>query len=199
MTIRRATSAFAHIRVANATCVICVICVICGICGICGIAAAQPAPAKAPGRVEIVAAARAVIAAARYATFVTLDASGQPQARVVDAFSPEEDLTIWIGTKAASRKVAQVAANERVTLLYFDPAGQNYVTVIGTATLVRDAQEKATHWKEAWAGFYKDKNRGDDYVLIRVTPRRLEVVAVALGMTSDPATWRPVILDLQAR
>ncbi len=124
---------------------------------------------------------------------------GQPQARVVDAFAPEEDLTIWIATKASSRKVGQVAADERVTLLYFDPAAQNYVTVIGTATLVRDPQEKAKHWKEAWAGFYTDKNRGDDYVLIRVTPRRLEIVAAALGMTSDPATWRPVILEFETK
>ncbi len=43
----------------------------------------------------------------------------------------------------------------------------------------------------------KDMNRGGDYLLIRVEPSRLEVVSAAFGMTNDPATWRPVVLDLR--
>jgi general stress protein 26 len=71
------------------------------------------------------------------------------------------------------------------------------VTVIGNATLVRDAAEKAKRWKDEWAAFYKDRNKGDDYVLIRITPTRLEVVSEALGMRNDPETWRPVVLELK--
>ncbi len=56
---------------------------------------------------------------------------------------------------------------------------------------------KARRWKDEWVAFYKDRNRSDDYVLIRVVPTRLEIVAEALGMKPDPATWRPVILDLK--
>lgn len=40
--------------------------------------------------------------------------------------------------------------------------------------------------------------RGDDYLLIRVTPRRLEVVSERHRMTNDPVTWRPVVVDLAA-
>ena len=159
-------------------------------------ATSQSVAAPAPGRAAIIAAAKTIIASARYATFITLDDTGRPQARIVDPFAPDEDFTIWVATNARSRKVAQIAADSRVTLTYFDAGGQNYVTALGTAALVRDPKEKARHWKAEWAAFYKDGPRGDDYLLIRVVPARLEVVATSLGMTSDPLTWRPVILDL---
>lgn len=152
---------------------------------------------RAPARSEIIAAARAVAGNARHATFITLDRSGHPQARVVDPFAPDDDLTIWVATNPLSRKAADVAADPRVTLLYFDPASESYLTVIGTARLVRDPVEKAKRWKQEWAGFYKNGNRGDDYLLIRVEPSRLEVVSAAFGLTNDPVTWRPVILDLR--
>ena len=44
---------------------------------------------------------------------------------------------------------------------------------------------------------YKDKNRGEDYLLVKIVPDTLEVVSVALGMINDPATWRPVTLKLR--
>ncbi|MGH9200397.1 MAG: pyridoxamine 5'-phosphate oxidase family protein [Vicinamibacterales bacterium] len=153
--------------------------------------------AAAPTRDEILKAARSVIAEARYATFVTIDEAGQPQSRVVDPFEPESDFIIWIGTNALTRKVAHLAANPRVTLLYFDRARQSYVAVNGTAAVVGEVSEKAKHWKDAWKAFYKDAYRGDDYVVIRVTPAHLEIVAEPLGMKSDPTTWRPVSLDFK--
>ena len=52
-------------------------------------------------------------------------------------------------------------------------------------------------WKEAWASFYDDRNRGDDYTLIKVTPSRLEIVSLAHNIINDPVTWRPVIVDLR--
>jgi general stress protein 26 len=156
--------------------------------------ARQAAP---PSRAEILEAARTVMSQARYATLVTLDPAGQPQARVVDPFEPEPGFAIWIATNPATRKVAELQANPRVTLLYFDAARQSYVTVIGRATIVRDPKEKARRWKDEWAAFYKDRNRGDDYLLIRVVPTRLEIVAESLGMKPDPATWRPVIVEFK--
>ena len=62
----------------------------------------------------------------------------------------------------------------------------------GDATLVDDPAEKARRWKPEWAGFYADENRGADYLLIRVVPRRLELVSYADGLVNDPKTWRPI-------
>lgn len=153
------------------------------------------APAAAPERATVLKAARELMVKARYCGLVTLDATGQPQARVVDAFEPEADFTVWIATNPATRKVSEIRADGRVTLLYVTGA-EGYVTLIGKAALVSDAAEKARRWKDDWLAFYKDKNRGDDYQLIRVTPSRLEVVSYAHGVLNDPTTWKPVSVEL---
>lgn len=155
---------------------------------------AQPA---VPSREAVVTAARTVIAKARYATFTTLDERGAPQARIVDPFAPEGELTIWVGTNSRSRKVGQVSRDGRVTLTYFDRDGQHYVTIVGTATIVRDLAAREAHWKDEWKAFYPNGFRGDEYLLIRVDPIQLEVVAPGLGMNNDPVTWRPVTVDMR--
>jgi len=157
--------------------------------------AAQPAPRAAPDRAKVLEAAREVMQKARYATLVTLGEDGHPQARVVDPFAPEAGLTVWIATSAVTRKVEQVRRDPRVTLLYFEPASEAYVTILGRAEAVSDPAEKARRWKDEWAPFYKDKNRGDDYLLLRVKPIRLEITSEAHGLMNDPQTWLPVIID----
>ncbi len=157
---------------------------------------AQGAPAQPPSRAEILAAARDVMQQARFCTLVTLDEGGAPQARVMDPFAPDSDMTIWLATNARSRKVGDLRRDGRVALQYFDASSFSEVTILGTATLVTDSAEKARRWNEAWASMYANRNRGDDYVLIRVRPTRLEIVSPSRGMVNDPRTWRPVTLEL---
>jgi general stress protein 26 len=157
--------------------------------------AGQPAPAAPPDRATILGAARRVMEKARYCSFVTLGEDGSLQARIVDAFPPDEQMVVWIGTNPVTRKVAEVKRDPRATLFCFDPAGPAYVTLIGRADIVADAAEKAKRWKDDWEAFYKDKNRGDDYVLIRLRPRRLEIVSYPDKLLNDPASWRPVSIE----
>jgi len=157
---------------------------------------AQVTQSDLPPRADVIAVAKDIMRDARYCTLVTIGPDGQPQARIVDPFTPDADLTIWIATNPLTRKVQEVRRDPRVTLLYFISATSEYVTVLGTAVLVTDAVQKAAHWKADWAALYKDQNRGEDYMLLRVKPSRLEVVSVRRGVTNDPKTWRPVTVDL---
>ena len=159
-------------------------------------ASAQAPRVESPGRPAILEAARELMKKARYCALVTIGGDGHPQARAIDAFLPEEDMTVWIATNPITRKVAEVRKDPRVTLYYYEPAGPGYVTLLGRAVVVSDPTEKAKRWKEDWAAFYKDKNRGDDYVLIRVTPTRLEIVSYGHGLLNDPASWRPLSIEL---
>jgi general stress protein 26 len=126
---------------------------------------------------------------------VTNAESGYPQARAIDALSPETDMTVWIATNPGTRKVAEVKKDPRVTLYYYEPTGPGYVALQGRATVVADPAEKAKRWKEDWTAFYRDKNRGEDYVLIRVAPVRLEIVSYAHGLLNDAASWRPLAVE----
>jgi general stress protein 26 len=171
------------------------------IVGLCLASAASPSTAQTaaavPTRAQILDAARDLMQAARYCTFVTVDEEGQPRARVVDPFPPETDMTVWMATKAATRKVAQIRKNPRATLLCFDGTKKGYVTLLGTAAVVDDPVEKAKRWKPEWKDFYDDENRGKDYVLIRLKPTRLEVLSPAHGLGNDPRTWLPPSLEIE--
>jgi general stress protein 26 len=130
--------------------------------------------------------ARSIMASTGYATFTTLDSLGQPHTRTMEPFAPDHDMTVWLGTNRNSRKVRHVAANPMVSLHYPAPGVVGYVSIAATAILVDDPDEKARHWKESWDQFYPDR---EDYILIRVTPVRLEVLDLTGGITGDPVTW----------
>lgn len=160
---------------------------------------APPAPpaavAPAPVGNGVLDAAREIIATARYATLGTIGPDGHPQARVVDPFAPDSGFVVMVATNARSRKAAEIAAEPRVSLLYFDAAGGSYVTVVGRAELVRDQSTKGAFWKEEWAAFYQDRNLGEDYLLIRVRPTRLEISSERHGIRNDSLTWQPTMVQ----
>jgi general stress protein 26 len=148
--------------------------------------AAQDQESSAPGLVDV---ARQVMADARYCTLVTIGPDGRAESRIVDPFPPEPDMTVWLATNRATRKVAQIRENSHVTLFYWDRETLSYVTLLGDAVLVDDPAEKEKRWKEEWSAFYPQKNHGPEYLLIRVTPKRLE--ALAPDLPPDPKTWQP--------
>ena len=142
------------------------------------------------------AVAREIIAGARFATLATV-AGSEPRARIVDPAPPDADFTIWVATNPRTRKVAELKRSPRIALLYFNAGGGEYVNVEGTATLVTRLDEIAAHWHDAWTPFYPGGVRGPNVVLIRVVPSRLEIVSPARDFDTDPATWRPFVVDLR--
>jgi len=141
------------------------------------------------GREQIIKAAQELMIATRYCALITVDAAGRAHARTMDPFPPEKDLIVWLGTNPRSRKVAEIRRDARVTLYYFDAASQGYVTLYGRARLVDDPKEKARRWKEEWKAFYPDREKG--YLLIAVTPQKLEVVIEKKGIVGNSAVWTP--------
>lgn len=150
----------------------------------------QPAPSVAP-RERTLKVAREIMAAARFCTMVTA-IDGEAQARIIDPLEPDAGFVVHIATNPLSRKVSQMQANPRVTLLYFDTTRLAYVTLIGMASLVPESG-KAALYKKDWEGFF-DRSRPASYALYRVAPTRVEVVSARDGLTGDPATWRPEII-----
>jgi general stress protein 26 len=148
-------------------------------------------------RQSAISVAREIIETARYCALITLDSAGRAQARTMDPFPPDERMVVWLATNPRSRKVAEIRRNRRVTLYYFDREGQAYVTIYGIARLVNDPKEKARRWKDEWKMFYPD--RGKSYLLIAVTPQRLEVVSEKRGIVGDPKTWAPSVITFTSK
>lgn len=122
-------------------------------------------------------------------TLITLDDTGHPRARMMDPFMPEEDFTIYFGTNPKSRKVQQIAQDNRITLHYAAEDQSGYVSFYGTAELLSDPETKKRKWKEKWEEFYPNYPEG--YMLIKFTPTWMEVVSIPDGVIGDTVTWEP--------
>jgi len=155
---------------------------------------ASSAAAAAAGREDLLAEARDTIERVPYPAFITVDEQGQPRARTVDAFAPDENFVVWIATRPNTRKVAQIKGNPRVTLYYFDAERRNYVTLMGTARLVDDAGVKRAKRRPADSERLYP-NFPDDYLLIEVTPDWLE--GLLPSYRGDPETWRPAVIEFE--
>jgi general stress protein 26 len=159
-------------------------------------AAGQPATPRGPLRADLLRAAREIMQAARYCALITVDDTGRSRARTMDAFPPDENMTVWMATNPKTRKVAEVRRDPRVTLYYYDAASQSYVTITGRARLVDDKVEKQKRWKEEWKSFYPDRDAS--YLLIAVSPEQLEVLSPSRGIGNDPVTWKPPVVEFGA-
>lgn len=141
---------------------------------------------------RVLAVVREDMEATRYCFLVTLDDLGQPQARVMDAFDPEADMTVWMATDPKTRKVRQLRHDPRATLAYDLGGGRGYVTLIGRVQLVDDEEERRAHWKSGWEAFYPEGPTGADYLLLKFTPSRIEAMNIPENVGTIP--FSPVIL-----
>jgi len=137
----------------------------------------------------LISIAREIITAADVCVLITLDENGQPRSRLMDPFTPDEDMVVWFGTNRKSRKVKQISGNKRVTLFYQEPNKTGYVSIHGKAELVDTEEEKSRWWKEEWKDFYSSDRK--DYVLIKVSPEWLEVLSYPHEIHGDSVTWQP--------
>lgn len=160
-----------------------------------GSAGAQAAP-RTPAP-DLERAARTIIAAAKYAVFVTLDSTGHPQTRQVQPVDPDSAMVVRFATNPRSRKVGEVERDGRVSLHHFDPGSLAYVTLYGRARLLRSADEKARYWNPAWTPHYSD--RDTSVVLVEIMPERLELVDIKRDISGDRLTWRPPTLRIPPR
>lgn len=144
-------------------------------------------------REEKLAAAGELMAKDFNAAFVTVDVDGQPRARTMEPFPPEDDWTIWLATKPITRKVMQIQDNGKVTLYFNDDAAMAYVTIMGTATIHDDSQSKARKKHRLIPVYWPDYP--DDYLLISVKPAWLEITTLEIPI--DPETWRPQVVRFE--
>ena len=158
--------------------------------------AAPSEASDATREAKILASAKELMQQARYCALITVDDASQPQARTVDPLPGDGGLEVWVLTNLSSRKVAQLRHNPRATLYYFTQTSPGYVTLLGEATVIESAADKASAWRPAWGEARRTQIAREEFVLIHFRPHRLEIVSYAHGLANDPKTMLPVILDL---
>lgn len=138
---------------------------------------------------DIKEVAKEIMANTNTCALITVDSLNCPRVRMMGTLQPDGDFTVWFGTNPKSRKVAQIQQNPEVTVYYIEEGNSGYVMLQGTAQLVNTIKEKKIYWKDEWEQFYP--NYPEDYLLIKVTPKWLEVVSYKHNIISESDTWEP--------
>ncbi|HYZ34400.1 MAG TPA: pyridoxamine 5'-phosphate oxidase family protein [Crenalkalicoccus sp.] len=103
------------------------------------------------------------------AMVVTMDEAGRFRGRPMRAANREFDGVLWFFTEAGSPKTGEVAQDERVLLAYSDVHRQNYVSIYGTAELVRDAAKQRQLWSEPQRTWFPGGPEDPRIALLKVT------------------------------
>ena len=149
-------------------------------------------PAMRPITAELLLEnAKSSMRSAGYCILITLGDRGEANARLVQPFEPEADMTIWVGTWSKSRKVREIQKDGRVTLAFHDKENTAYVTLLGSAQIENDINQKRKYWREEWLGFIPQGPDGDDYVLVKFIPLRIELMSFASGVLPKPYGLKP--------
>jgi general stress protein 26 len=140
--------------------------------------------------------ARATAERTKYAFLVTVGEAGLPTARLIEPIVESgADLVFWIGTGPALRKVRELRDDPRVVLAFGSEREDANLVVYGTATVEHDPALRRRFWKPAWRLFFPDGPGGDDYVVLRVQPERLELMSFRRRVVPEPFGLQPLVLE----
>ena len=104
----------------------------------------------------------------------TVDDDGTLRSRPMVAQQSEFDGDLWFFTWIDSPKVGEVKEHHQVNLSYADPNSQNYVSISGTAQVVRDKQKVLELWSEPLATWFPKGKDDPNIGLIRVHVEKAE-------------------------
>jgi general stress protein 26 len=135
-----------------------------------------------------------VMEEAEFCFLITLDESGRANARLMQPFGPEADMTVWLGANPESRKVAEILEDDRVTLAYGHGEKAAYVTLIGTAQIQSDAASKQRYWRDSFHEFWPAGPGDSSYIVIKFVPSRVELVDMERQVAPEPFGLRPAVV-----
>ena len=87
----------------------------------------------------------------RVAMLTTVDGDGSLRSRPMAASQQVFEGELWFFTGADAPKVEEAQQRRQVNVSFADPEHQNYVSVSGTASLVRDRQKM----EELWSSWFR--------------------------------------------
>ena len=110
----------------------------------------------------------------RYAMLTTQDEDGSLVARPMTTVQDEFDGTLWFFTSRSSPPAMAVAASGSVGVQYSEPKNDVYVSLSGTAQMVRDRARMEVLWSPMVKAWFPKGIDDPDLGLIRVDVHRAE-------------------------
>lgn len=104
----------------------------------------------------------------------TIDDDGKPWARPMNVQNDRFDGTLWFFTRDDAAKVAHVRRNPNVGVAFAKPSKQDYVTMVGTAAVVRDRARAEQLWSPDIEAWFEGGLDDPHLALLRVDVERAE-------------------------
>ncbi len=118
---------------------------------------------------------RDLVADLKVAMLTTVDTDGSLRSRPLQTLEMDAGNALWFFTSATSPKVAEVAAGDwQVNLSYANPDKQDYVSLSGTASIVRDRARMQSLWNDWVKVWFPDGLDDPDLALLRVQVHKAE-------------------------
>jgi len=126
------------------------------------------------GREDEIAKLREMISDIRFAMLTTIEADGSLRARPMAAQQTEGDADLWFFTYGESPKAREVRRDDRVNVSFSDNEKNRWVSVSGTAELVRDRAKMEELWKPILKAWFPQGLDEPDIALLKVDVEQAE-------------------------
>ena len=108
----------------------------------------------------------------RFAMLTTIEEDGTLRSRPMATQEFDFDGDLWFFTYGSAHKVEEVQHNQHVNISYAEPKDQKYVSVSGTAQLVRDRQKIEDLWNPLFKAWFAKGLDEPDLALLKLTLHR---------------------------
>ena len=110
-----------------------------------------------------------------FCMLTTVDESGDLHSRPMSVNGDiDSDGDLWFFTSASSHKVNEIAKLPKVNVSFADPDNQHYVSISGTAQLVRDRKKIDELWKPEFKMWFPKGKEDPDVALLQVNMEKAE-------------------------
>lgn len=110
----------------------------------------------------------------KFAMLTTAEEDGTLRSRPMVTQQTEFDGDLWFFTNASAPKVDEVQQNQHVNVSYAEPKDQKYVSVSGSAQLVRDRQKIEELWNPQYKAWFPKGLDDPDLALLKITVEQAE-------------------------
>ncbi|MDB5557808.1 MAG: pyridoxamine 5-phosphate oxidase [Enterovirga sp.] len=106
----------------------------------------------------------------KVAMMTTIEPDGTLHSRPMWNHCADQSGDLWFFTRERDPKVRELSREAQVNLAFADPSGQNYVSISGTAEIVRDQTKIKEFWSEPLRTWFPNGPDDPDIALIRIHP-----------------------------
>ena len=138
--------------------------------------------------------ARETIERVTWCFAITAGEGGDINARLVQIGTLSDDWGTRFMTDRRSRKVAEIERSGRLTLAYQHDPDRAYVTLVGRADVVGDAEAKRAVWRPETYRFHPGGPDDPNNVLVRFVAHRVEMYSGARDVAPEPRGFSAAVL-----